>query len=310
MAKSKTNNSILCIGGNGFLGSHVTDLLLQEDCRVSVLDPFPERFRKPNTHIRNFTGHLTDHKLLDRALEGTDVVIHLLSSVVPSTSEGKTAFDIQSNLLPTVHLMDRMLFHGVKKLVFFSSGGAIYGNPAITPTPETAHPHPVSVYGQGKWVMESYIQFYAQSGLQSLFIRPSNVYGIRQANSGVFGLINTLLDALIQDVPVPIFGGGVAIRDYLHVSDLMTFLQMAIRKDAQGVYNVGSGIGQSVSEVVNLVEKTVGKSLKKEQMPARPFDVDRIVLDITKARTELGWNPKVAMEDGIREMWDFKRRNA
>jgi UDP-glucose 4-epimerase len=306
LTTGKTKSKILCIGGNGFMGGHVVDLLLREGHTVSVLDPYPEKFRRPNPQIRYFACDLSDTGRLDEALEDVDTVIHLFSSVVPATAEGKMTFDLQSNLLPTLHLLDRMLAKGIHNIVFFSSGGAVYGNPDTIPTPEHQTPSPISVYGQGKWIIENYLRFYAQSGLQPLIIRPSNVYGIRQGNSGVLGLINTLLDAALNGVQVSIYGKGETIRDYLHVSDLTTFLDMALRKSANGVYNVGSGLGHSVSEVMNLVEQITGRELKKEFFPSRPFDVDRIVLDNTKAHRDLGWTPVVSLEQGIREVWDFK----
>lgn len=296
----------LIIGGNGFVGSHVSDMLLQQGAAVRVLDRYPERFRAPDPQIDYHLGDLTDPQLLKHALEGIDTVIHLQSSTVPSTSEHNHLFDIESNLIPTVRLLETMVAMGCHRIVYLSSGGAVYGNPAVLPTPEDVPLHPISSYGVVKSVIESYIHYFERYGIRSLIVRPSNLYGIRQGNTGVLGLINTLLEKALHHEEVVIYGDGSAVKDYVHISDLVRFLHIALDKDSCGVFNIGSGQGVSIKEVITMVEQVTGRTLLLRYEDARPFDVARIVLDVTKAGSTLGWVPQKSLIDGITEVWNHK----
>lgn len=297
----------LLIGGNGFVGSHVSDMLLRQGESVRVLDRYPERFRAPNSEIDYRLGDFSDPKLLKLALEGVDIVVHLQSSTVPSTSEHNSLFDIESNLIPTVRLLEAMVENDCTRIAYLSSGGAVYGNPTQLPTPEDATLGPISSYGLVKSVIENYIHYFGRYGIRSLVVRPSNLYGTRQGNTGVLGLINTLLEKALTDEEVVIFGDGSAIKDYVHINDLLGFLNLAIRTEQDGVFNVGSGVGVSVKEVITVVESVIGRPLRVRFDRARPFDVAKIVLDISKARELVGWRPHTLLRDGVEEVWVHKK---
>jgi len=296
----------LVIGGNGFVGSHVTDMLLSLGEEVTVLDRYPERFRSPNPAILYQVGDFSDSQLLKIALRGIDTVIHLQSSTVPSSSEHNNLFDIESNLIPTVKLLEAMVQSRCTKIVYLSSGGAVYGNPMILPTPENSTINPISSYGVVKATIESYITYFHRYGIKSLIVRPSNLYGIRQGNTGVLGLINTLLEKALREEEVVIFGNGSAVKDYIHVSDLTNFLSVALKMNSCGIFNIGSGIGVSIHEVIDIVEHVTGKALQIRHEEARAFDVLRIILDIRKAKAEVGWSPTKPLNDGIKEVWQNK----
>lgn len=296
----------LLIGGNGFVGSHIKDLLLGMGASVRVLDRYPERFRDADRRVDYRIGDFSDPKTMKNALAGIETVIHLQSTTVPSTSEHSNVFDIESNLIPTVRLLEAMVETGCQRIIYLSSGGAVYGNPSQVPTGEDAPLAPISSYGVIKSVIERYLQYFGRYGINALIVRPSNLYGIRQGNTGVLGLVNTLLEKALRDEEVVIFGDGSAVKDYVHIDDLLHFLTKAIAMNATGIFNVGSGQGVCVNEVIAAVRSVTGKELRIRHEDARPYDVARIILDITKAQTVLGWQPTVKLEDGIRQVWNYK----
>lgn len=302
----KPVEKVLLIGGNGFVGSHVADMLLDMGASVRVLDRYPERFRPPNDKIDYRIGDFSDKVHLESALKNVDTVIHLQSTTVPSTSERNSLFDIESNLIPTIKLLDAMVKEGCTRLIYISSGGAVYGKPAAIPIVENSPLNPISSYGVVKCSIEKYINYYCQYGIQPLILRPSNLYGCRQSNVGVLGLINTLLEKALKQEKVIIFGDGSVIKDYIHIDDMVHFMRSAISKNLVGTYNVGSGIGHSVNDVIDIVEKVIGRPLTIERQPSKSYDVDRIVLAIDKAKTDGNWNPETPMEEGIGKVWKSK----
>jgi UDP-glucose 4-epimerase len=305
-AASIASRRFLLIGGNGFIGSHIKDLLADKGDTVRILDRYPERYRDGDDRVDYRIGDFSDLKTVKEALKGMDTVIHLQSTTVPATSEHSNVFDIESNLIPTVRLLEAMADEGCKDIIYLSSGGAVYGNPLEIPISEASTLSPISSYGVIKSVIERYLHYFERYGIRSLIIRPSNLYGIRQGNTGVLGLINTLLEKTLRDEEMVIFGDGSAVKDYVHVNDLLEFLSIAIGRRATGVFNVGSGEGVSVNEVIASVQAITGKAMRLRYEKARPYDVARIVLDITKAKAALGWHPAVKLEDGIREVWNHK----
>jgi UDP-glucose 4-epimerase len=300
------NRRYLLLGGNGFVGSHISDMLLRQGAEVRILDRYPEQFRSANPSISYFIGDFSDPELLKSAIHGIDTVIHLQSSTVPSTSEHGSLFDIETNLIPTVRLLETMVENKCNTIVYFSSGGAVYGNPSIIPTPEDSPLCPISSYGVVKTVIESYIQYFERHGVRSLIIRPSNLYGIRQSKTGVLGLINTLLENALHDEETNIFGDGSVIKDYVYINDLIDFLEVALKLDTYGVFNIGSGQGVSVNEVIALVENAINKTLRLRHENARTFDVSKVILDISKAKSKIGWEPHTPLSTGISEVWKQK----
>jgi len=297
---------ILIIGGNGFVGSHLVDMLVANNATVRVLDRFPERFRAPNPKVDYRLGDFSDQVLLQEALDGIDSVIHLQSTTVPSTSERNSLFDIESNLIPTIKLLDLMVKMKCSELVYLSSGGAVYGKPTSLPVFEDATLRPISSYGIVKSTIEKYLAYYTQAGIRSLIVRPSNLYGTRQSNVGVLGLVNTLLEKIIHNESVIIYGDGTVVKDYIYIEDMTNFIQLAISKRLTGIYNMGSGVGISVNDVVALVEKVTERSLQIERQPVRSYDVDHVVLGIEKAMNHTGWKPMISLEEGIGKMWEYK----
>jgi UDP-glucose 4-epimerase len=294
----------LVIGGNGFIGSGLVDRLRAMSDQIRVLDQSAPRSDVDWRGVDYVVGDLMESRLLPSLLDGVDVVFHLASSTVPSTSNLDPIADVQSNLVGALNLCAAMIAGGQRRLVYFSSGGTVYGDPQQLPVPETHPLHPISSYGVVKVAIENYLLMYEQLGkLDPLILRPSNPYGPRQSSAGVQGVIAAFLGKARLDEGVHIWGDGEVIRDYLHIDDLVTFAATAGTGKRTGVVNVGSGQGHSLNQIVNLVRAVTGAALLVTYAPKRDYDVAEVVLDISRATAEFGWRPSISLSDGIQATW-------
>ncbi len=298
----------LVLGGNGFIGSHLIDRLLSRGYWVRVFDRFPERFRKPLANVDYRIAQFSDSFALAEALEGIDIVYHLISTTVPGTSNLNPAADINDNLIMTVRLLEQMTKAGVKRILFLSSGGTVYGNPEKLPVTENHPLNPICSYGIVKLAVEKYLFMYQRLyGLQPVVIRPSNPYGPRQGHIGVQGLIATFIHKIINGETIKIWGDGLITRDYLYIEDLVKLCVIAGGSDYTGIFNAGSGQGHSILSIIDILADIVGEQLDIIHEPVRSFDVREVVLDITKAKEKFGWHPDISLEDGIKKCWLWSR---
>jgi UDP-glucose 4-epimerase len=294
----------LVVGGNGFIGASVCLALRARGVDVVVLDPGVPRGDVDWSGIDFQPGSLADAPAVARALEGVDAVFHLAGTTVPSTSNLDPVADVQSNLVGTLLLLGAMRAAGLRRIVYFSSGGTVYGNPTCCPVPEDHALRPISSYGVVKVAIEHYLQMYLQLGeLDPLVLRPSNPFGPRQSRAGVQGAIGAFLGAALRGDPVRLFGDGEVVRDYLYIDDLAELAVTAGLSREVGVFNAGSGEGVSLNALVEMVARVAGRPLAVERLPARAFDVRRVVLDVTAARQAFGWRPRVALEEGVTRTW-------
>lgn len=294
----------LVIGGNGFIGSGLVDRLRAMSYQTRVLDQSSPRSDVDWHDVDYVVGNLLDSRLLPSLLNGIDIVFHLASSTVPGTSNLDPIADVQSNLVGALNLCTAMIAVGQRRLVYFSSGGTVYGDPQQLPVPETHPLHPISSYGVVKVAIENYLLMYEQLGnLDPLILRPSNPYGPRQSGAGLQGVIAAFLGKARLNEGVHIWGDGEVIRDYLHIDDLIAFAAAAGVGRQTGLVNVGSGQGHSLNQIVNLVRAATGAALPVTYAPKRDFDVAEIVLDISRAKAEFGWQPSVSLSNGIQATW-------
>lgn len=299
---------ILLLGGSGFIGSHVLDELRQGGHSLRVFGRESDPWRAPIEGVDYRVGDFSDVPLLAEALHGIDVVVHLISTTVPNTSNLDPVADIRSNLINTVQLLQLMTITGVRKIIYFSSGGTVYGVPRHLPIEETHELNPVCSYGVVKVAIEHYLGMYRHlHGLETLILRPSNPFGPRQGHSGVQGVIATFLAKILRDEPIAVWGDGSVKRDYIYVGDLARLCRLAIEAGGEGIFNVGSGEGKTISEVVAGIEAVTGKKATIEYSGARRFDVPEIVLDITKASQTFQWRPEVAFADGLEKHFCWMR---
>ncbi len=189
---------------------------------------------------------------------------------------------------------------GLQRIVYLSSGGAVYGRPHTVPITEHHALDPISAYGVTKVASEKYLGMYAANrGLRPIIMRPANPYGVDQGKVGLLGAVTTFLNLLAAGEAATIWGDGSIIRDFVHIDDLSRLMLAAVEQDRPGVYNCGSGTGCSLIKLVDTIAAVTGRRLALRFEPARGFDPPEIVLDIEAALTTFDWRPRVALEQGV-----------
>ncbi len=299
---------VLAIGGNGFIGSHVVDRLMAHGHSVRVFDRQPERFRAPLAGVDYRYGDFADRMALVEALTGVDAVFHLLSTTLPGTADLDPKTDIHDNLLGAITLLESMHGLGLRRILFLSSGGTVYGIPEAVPIPETHALRPISSYGIVKASIEHYLEMYRRArGFSPIIIRASNPFGPRQAHTGVQGVISTFLRRVLAGERIEVWGDGGVVRDYFDVGDLAELCVRAGTSRNEGAYNAGSGQGLSVNDVVAAVRRVTGADIETIYKPGRPVDVPCSVLDCTRARNDFGWESQTPFDSSLRDTWTWLR---
>jgi UDP-glucose 4-epimerase len=292
--------NILLLGGNGFIGSHLADELLKNGHKVRIIDKFPEKYRAPLPGVEYGCFDISDSVLLYESLTGIDIVYHLASVSTPGISNINPVVDLQNNLINTIQLLELMKKTEIKRIVFLSSGGAVYGNAHNLPVKENSALNPISSYGIIKLAIEKYLFMYQELyGFQPLILRPSNPYGPRQGHLSTQGVISTFLNKVHANEGIQVWGDGSAVKDYIFIKDLAEFCVNAGLSEYTGIYNVGSGNGISINEVISIIEKVTGKNIKVEYSKKKETDVGKIYLDIRKAKNDFNWSPKINLTEGV-----------
>lgn len=297
----------LILGGNGFIGSHLADRLLAEGHCVGVFDKYEERYRKPNPHIDYRYGDFGNRGSLTDALTGMDVVFHLVSTTLPKTSNDDPAFDVQSNVVETIFLLEQCIQKKIRKVVFVSSGGTVYGNPVKLPISEDSPNDPKCSYGITKLTIEKYLSLFNHLyNLDYTIVRPSNPYGSRQDPLSIQGAISVFLGRVARNEHIEIWGDGEIVRDYIYIDDLVDGIYRAATANTPShIFNLGSGIGYSLNDIVKVIRNITERDVKVKYAARRVFDVPKIYLDITQAKKELAWEPITSLETGISKTWEF-----
>ena len=293
---------ILVLGGSGFLGSHIVDKFLAQKHDVTVYDLYPERFRRSPSGIKFFTGDFGNVGALSELIAtGFDGVIHCVSTTTPKSSNESPEFDIQSNVIGTLNLLDICVRHSIGKLVFLSSGGTIYGNIGDAISVNETHPvRPMCSYGVSKLAIEHYLDVYKHlRGLDYVALRLSNPYGERQSPLRALGALTVFLHRTLKNQEIEIWGDGGVTRDFIYVGDVAEAVYLATIKPISGVYNVGTGTGASLREILGEISKITRNEPSVTWLPSRSFDVPRIVLDATKLSKATDWNFHVPLDEGI-----------
>jgi UDP-glucose 4-epimerase len=245
---------------------------------------------------------MADADALVSACAGAEVVFHLASTTLPQSSNLDPGFDVSSNLLGALHVLEAVRHSGGARLVVVSSGGTVYGVPKQVPIPEEHPTEPTCSYGITKLAIEKYVALYRQlHGVQGVVLRVANPYGERQRLDAAQGVVPVFLGKALRGDPLEIWGDGSTVRDFLHISDVVAALLAAWRKPSGAVvFNVGSGMGLSLNGLVELMEAELGRSLDVIHHPARGFDVPTNVLCIARAQQCWGWHPQVSVAEGLR----------
>lgn len=295
----------LVLGGRGFIGSHLIDALLQQGHQVRCFD---------RPHVAPLVGAHSAHPAFEliegdfaseadvaQAVEGCSTCFHLVSTTLPKSSNADPIFDIESNVLGTLRLLTYGQKAGLKKVVFVSSGGTVYGEPTQVPIPESHATDPVCSYGISKLAIEKYLHlFHHLYGLDYTVLRLANPFGERQRTQASQGAVAVFLGKVLRGEPVEIWGDGGVVRDYIYIADVVSAMLSAMRvSSSERVINIGSGRGHSLNEVLAAIEQVTGRRANLRYLPARAFDVPVSVLSIERARQQLDWSPAVAFVDGV-----------
>lgn len=305
----QTDLTTAVIGGAGFIGRAVVDALLAQGRQVVVLGREPEILLPLPAGVRYVYSPADDNGVaLKQALQGADEVIDLAYATVPGTSYQDPVNDILVNLPEAVRLFELAATLPLKKFVWISSGGTVYGRTLAVPITETHPTLPLSPYGITKLAIEKYAHMYFEGkGLPIVCVRPANAFGEGQRTYAGQGFIATAIASILDGRELTLFGEQGTIRDYLHVSDVAAGIVAALLQGRPGeVYNLGSSQGLSNREVLNALHPLAvkaGHPVSIKVLPPRPFDVPANILDCTKLRNETGWQPQLTFAEAIAQTW-------
>jgi len=292
----------LVLGGAGFIGLNLCNRLVDRGADVTCFSRSQTGADDLDPRVTRVIGQFDDRLALANAVEGQDVVFHLIAGSVPQSSNRDPSAELAAAPIATLHLLEICRSARIKKIVFSSSGGAIYGIPHTTPIPEGAPTDPISAYGISKLMIEKSLYLYRHlHGIDYQILRIANPYGRFQLGNKHQGLIGSYIHRVLADMPLEVWGTGEVVRDFLHVDDVSDALLAAIDYDGpHKVMNVGSGAGLSVNQIIAELQVAFGRDrLPCVYKPSRSADVPANVLDTTLIRSELGWQPRVPLREGL-----------
>lgn len=299
----------LVLGANGFIGSHLVDELVNEGYEVRAFGRFQSSETKFNNdkRIEVYPGDYLNRSDIEEALKGIDFVFHFISTTTPATSEDEPLIDIETNVRASVELFQLCVEEGVKRVVYASSGGAIYGNNASTVYKETDITLPVSPYAIGKLTIENYLRyFHVKHSLEYTVFRIANPYGERQPFWRKQGVIPIFLEKVYNDAPLTVLGDGSMVRDYIYVKDVAKMIVATLaRQPLHSVYNLGSGSGHSVNELISTIESVAEVVVKRHTQPVPATFMHTAVLDIQRYTDEFNIQPETSLEDGMTSTYQY-----
>ena len=301
--------SCVVLGGGGFLGVNLCRSLASCGARVRA---FGRRclFASDLGGVEWCQGDFSDRAALAAAIDSCEIVFHLIHTNTPQSASLDTARDVQQNVIPSIALLEASRTCAVKRVVFVSSGGIIYGPAKDLPTPEASPTNPISAYGISKLAIEKYLALYEHlHGLSFRVLRVANAFGPYQLPIRNQGLIAALISGALRGQETEIWGDGSVVRDYVFVDDIVDALhRAAIDQSDFRIFNIGGGQGRSVRDVIASIEAQLGKKLRIKASAGRPIDVPISVLATQRARDTLGWQPATPFEEGLAATIDWWRR--
>lgn len=304
--------NILILGADGFIGSNfAVSLLKNKAYNIKVFDLFKnnqtKNLEKVRGEIEIISGNFLNRNDLMEALRGVDYVFHFISLTTPGSSRLEPIIDIETNIKGTVVLLEECVKANVKKIIFPSSGGAIYGDNGKSVCSEKDQTDPVSPYAISKLTIEKYLEYFRINyGLEYLILRYSNPYGPGQNISGSQGIIPIFLGLIKENKPITVFGDGENIRDYIYIDDLVEATKSLAFKDTNyRLYNVGSGEGRSINEILDILKQVTNRDFVINHVKERSVDVKANILDISRLKSEIDFSPKTTIKEGITKTWEW-----
>ncbi len=295
---------MLILGGGGFIGSNlVKGLCLSNIEKVKVLS-FGVNHLPFYSNLEYIEGSFLDKKVLDKALDGVSTVFHLISTTNPSSSNLNPIADIETNLIGLIGLLELMKEKKIYRIIFLSSGGTVYGEPVYTPIDIRHQLRPICSYGVVKVAMENYLYMYSHLyGIKPIILRVANPYGPGQDPVKGQGVIASFMQKIKEGESIDVWGDGSTIRDYIYIDDLIDLCLKVNSSEVIGTFNVGSGSGYTLQEIIDSIELIAGLKAKVNYMNPRQFDVKSVVLDISETEEAFAWSPSNTLLEGINKYY-------
>lgn len=299
--------TILVIGGMGFLGTHLVRSLLDQGYRVRCFD-LPRLNEASSSSfvddkLELFYGDFSHPADVRAAALGCQICYHLVSTTTPQSSNLDPSHDVATNVIATLNLLVELVKTEVKKVIFISSGGTVYGNPQMTPISETHPTEPVCSYGIVKLAIEKYLFLYHKLyDLKFVILRLANPYGEGQPLRANQGAVAVFLNRYLAGKEIEIWGDGTVVRDYVYITDVVDALLMSLKYEgADRIFNIGSGVGLSVNDILDAIDQLDVIKTNRKYLAGRTFDVSANILNISKANLLLGWQPKILFRHGLQK---------
>lgn len=307
--------NILILGAAGFIGTNLSIKLMQDKKNILTLadrkkEYFPSIIREHiSEQVKIIPLNIDINTNFDKLVSNQDIVYHLVSSTVPTTSNQHIGEELNANIVMTASLLDSCVKNNVKKVVFLSSGGTVYGKVTGCPISENTQQFPISTYGLQKLTIEKLLYLYQYMyGLDYRIIRLSNPYGPYQKPNGIQGVVTTFIYKAIMNQCCTVYGDGSIIRDFIYIDDAIKYIIAIANSECQEkIYNLGSGYGTSVNEIIEHIRKCVNTELQVEYKDGRQVDVPVNYLDVSRLERIFGKMQLTSLEEGIRKTADFLR---
>ncbi len=305
------NVKILVTGGAGFIGSNFVDALINEGYEVAVVDNLSTGKKENlNSLAKFYNVDIRDTDAIRSVFQEfrPEIVCHLAAQIDLRKSVANPSFDAEVNVVSSTNLFKLAVDSKVKRIIFSSTGGALYGQVDEIPADEDTPIKPICAYGVAKYCAEQYLDYFKRLyGVESVVLRYANVYGPRQDPLDEAGVVAIFTGKILRGEPITIFGDGNQTRDYVYIEDIVKANLLALNGE-EGIYNIGTGVETSVNELVQIFEKLLGKKIIPVYAAKRQGEVDRIALDIAKAKKELGFEPKYNVEEGIKKTIEWYKK--
>lgn len=310
MRYPRNKKKFLITGGAGFIGSHVTELFCDQEYEVTVIDNLSFGYRKfVDKRAKFLKASLSNEVALQKAIKGVDVVIHLAASSIISASYTNPVEYFQNNLLNGLKLLEAMRKNNVKKIIY-SSTSSVYGQPRKTPVTEDAPTHPLNAYAASKLAFEEALSaYYHAYGIESVSLRYYNAYGPRDEQKPATRAVPMWIAAILRRQSVPWYWRGRQTRDYVYVGDIAKAHLAVLPLKGLHTFNIGSGKGVLMKEVLSTLERVVGRTLKTRDMGQRQGDPMKSFADITKMTKATGWTPQISLKDGLEKTFEYYKKH-